>query len=68
MAKEAVKDFYGKILGWLEDKGDRIEARNFNGVQLGTYYKNRNVTTDFIGRQICTGDGTVGLIMKDSNS
>ncbi len=64
MAKEAIKDFYGRTLGWVEDKGDRIEARDFYGRPLGTYYKNRNTTCDFYGRPICTGDATVSLITR----
>ncbi len=31
MSKETVRDPYGKILGTLEDTGDRIVARDFYG-------------------------------------
>ena len=31
MAKELIKDFYGKILGRLDDQGDRIVAEDFYG-------------------------------------
>jgi len=62
-----IKDFYGRILGWLDDDGKRITAKSFSYVILGYYYKDRNVTTDFYGRVICSGDATVGLIMNQKN-
>ena len=27
--REPIKDFYGRVLGWLEDQGDRIIATDF---------------------------------------
>ena len=27
--REPIKDFYGKVLGWREDKGNRIVASDF---------------------------------------
>ena len=65
MAREAVKDFYGKILCFREDKGDRIVATDFYGKILGYYNKSNNYTTDFYGTRICDGDGTMGLIMMN---
>ena len=62
MAKEFVRDFYGRILGSLEDQGDRIIARDFPGRILGYYYKNENWTKDFYGRILSDGDTTAALI------
>ena len=62
--REPIKDFYGRVLGWLEDQGDRIIATDFYGRRVGVYDKARNVTSDFYGVRVCDGDGTVGLIMK----
>ena len=67
MGREWVKDFYGRILGGLEDQGDRIVATDFYGRILGYYVKSQDVTTDFYGRRLCTGDGTVGLIMSNKD-
>ena len=63
MGKETVRDFYGKILGSLEDlpNGDRV-ARDFYGNVLGYYRKATNVTTDFFGRTLYQGDHVAGLI------
>ena len=35
MSEEYIRDFYGKILGKLEDQGNRIIARDFYGVRVG---------------------------------
>ena len=62
--REPIKDFYGRVLGWLDDQGDRIIATDFYGRRVGVYDKARNFTSDFYGVRVCSGDGTVGLIMK----
>ena len=62
--REPIKDFYGRVLGWLEDQGDRIIATDFYGRRVGVYDKTRDFTSDFYGVRVCDGDGTVGLIMK----
>lgn len=62
--REPVKDFYGKVLGWREDKGSKILATDFYGKLLGYYDKGRDCTCDFYGRVICSGDGTMGLITQ----
>ena len=64
MAKELIKDFYGKVLGSVEDRGNTIIAKDFYGAVVGTYYKDKNITKDFYGRIVCKGDGTAGLIMS----
>lgn len=66
--REPVKDFYGKVLGWREDKGSKILATDFYGKQLGYYDKGRDCTCDFYGRVICSGDGTMGLITQGTNA
>lgn len=68
MARELVKDFYGKILGSLETQsnGDII-ARDFYGKILGRYDKQMNVTKDFFGKILAQGDITSGLIWEASS-
>lgn len=63
MSKELIKDFYGKVLGSIEDRGGTIIAKDFYGAVVGTYDKNKNITKDFYGRIVCKDDGTVSLIM-----
>ena len=69
MAREVVKDFYGKIIGSIEEdsRGDRI-AKDFYGKILGRYDKKQNVTKDFYGRIIGTGDATSKLIWDSVNN
>ena len=64
--REPVRDFYCKVIGWREDMGNRIVSSDFYGKQLGYYDKATNRTHDFYGRVICSGDGTVGLIMQSN--
>ncbi len=63
MARNAVKDFYGKILGYIDDEpnGDRI-ARDFYFKILGRYDKYNNVTRDFYGQILYQGDHVEALI------
>jgi len=65
MARETIKDFYGKIIGSLETQanGDVI-AKDFYGKILGRYCKAQNVTKDFFGRIIATGNIASSLIWQ----
>lgn len=62
--KETIRDFYGKIIGTIEDTPDRKIVRDFYGKQLGYYDKKQNVTKDFYGKIIARGDSAVGLLYR----
>ena len=64
MARQAVRDFYGRILGFIDDGmySNKVAAQLFTGEIVGFYDESRDVTMDFYGRIICTGNGLVGLI------
>ncbi len=64
MARELVKDFYGKILGSIETNGTKQIARDFYGKVLGTYDSRDNKTRDFYGKILTTGNTLMGLIYK----
>ena len=64
MAKEYIKDFYGKILGTTEVNGNRTIARDFYGRILGYYDSSDDTTRDFYGRILTKGNTVVGLIYK----
>lgn len=64
MAKEFVKDFYGRILGSTEESGNKIFARDFYNRILGWYDKDTNTTRDFNGRIISKGNTAISLIFK----
>ena len=64
MANEVpIKDFYKRIIGFIETKpnGDKV-AKDFYKKVLGFYDKALNITTDFYKRKVGDGDQTVGLI------
>ena len=65
MAKQLVKDFYGRILGSVEDVGTKQIARDFYGRILGSYNSSDGFTRDFYGRILMRGNGLMGLIMGD---
>lgn len=66
MAKEKIKDFYGKIIGYIvtDDKNGNKTAMDFYGRILGYYKKDLNITTDFYGRVVSRGDIITGLIYE----
>ena len=63
MAKQFIKDFYGRVIGSIEEVGNKQIARDFYGRILGSYNKTDNFTRDFYGRIIMRGNGLMGLIM-----
>lgn len=67
MAREVIKNFYGQIIGSLEDTGNKIIAKDFYGKILGHYDKQYNVTKDFYGRIIAKGNIASSLIWQNYN-
>ena len=65
MARELVKDFYGRILGSIETVGTKQIARNFYGKILGTYNSTDDKTRDFYGRILTRGNTLMGLIYAE---
>ena len=64
--RENIKDFYGRIIGYLDRKsnGD-VTAYSFYGKILGNYNKALNITKDFYGRTLASGDITASLIWRE---
>ena len=57
MAKETLRDFHGRIIGYVETypNGNK-RLTDFHNRILGTYDKSLNVTKDFYGRIVAKGD------------
>lgn len=64
MAKEFVRDFYGRIIGSTETNGTKTIVRDFYNRILGWYDSSDNTTRDFYGRIISKGNTAIGLIYK----
>lgn len=65
ITKEPIKEFGGKIIGWIEtDKDGNQQVRDFYGKILGKYDKSLNVTRDFYGRILTRGNTVAGLVYK----
>ena len=63
--EDAVKDYRGKILGWVETdiRGNKI-YKDFYRRIVARYDKRLNVTKDFSGRLISKGDTVISKIMN----
>ena len=61
--KTNIKDFYGRVIGTVEEEsnGDKT-IKDFYGRPLGYYKKGRNVTTDFYGRVVASADQLTTLL------
>lgn len=64
-----IKDFYGVIKGTIDtdSKTGNQVAKNFSGVILGFYEKDRNITKSFSGKILAEGNILTSLILEDSN-
>ena len=64
MAKEAIRDWTGKIIGWEETNSNGNKTvRDFHGRVLGKYNSSLDITQDFHGRQVAKGDH-LGIFIK----
>lgn len=65
MEREKIKDWTGKIIGFIDTYPDGNKLlRNFYGKIIGRYDKRMNVTRDFYGRLIARGDHLTLLLDK----
>ena len=65
ISKEPVREFNGKIMGFIEtDRDGNQQVRAFYGRILGTFDKKMNVTRDFYGRILTRGNTVLGLLYK----
>ena len=64
MAKDYIRDFYGRIIGsYEEDSQGKIILRDFHGRILGKYDPKENKTRDFYGRVVGQGN-TLARLLK----
>lgn len=60
-----IKDFYQRILGWVEEDEDGNKTvRSYHQTIVARYNKRRDVTTDFYGRILGTGDFATSLLFS----
>lgn len=65
--KTPIKNFYNRIIGWIEeDSQGNKKAYDFYNRLLGTYEKSTNLTRDFYRRIIGKGDLTSALIYEEN--
>ena len=66
--KTPIKDFYNRIVGWVEEKpnGNKIGYDFYNRI-VGYYDKRLNITQDFYHRKVANGDALVALIFQGNN-
>lgn len=63
MRTEAIKNFSGTILGYIDhkDNGDQV-LKNYSGTILGTYNKNRDITQNYSGTILSSGNTLTTLL------
>lgn len=66
MNQEILRDFYGKIIGYIETDniGNKTIRDKYRKI-LGYYDKRANVTRDFYRRIVGKGDQSSILFLKD---
>ena len=65
VSTQAIRDFGGKILGYIEeDKDGNQRCITFAGKVLGYYDKKTNTTREFNGKITSRGNTCVGFLYK----
>lgn len=62
MAREAIKDYTGKILGFTELSGTKKWLYTFHGAKVGYYDSATNKTYEWTGRMVGNGDILMTLL------
>ena len=62
MAREPIKDWTGKIIGFTEWSGNKKWLSDFYGRRLGYYDRSTNKTYEFSGRMVGQGDIVMTLL------
>ena len=67
ISKEPVREFGGKIIGWVETDADgNQEVRNFIGEIVSRYDAKIKVTRDFYGNILTQGNTAIGHLFNPS--
>ena len=62
---ETIKDFYNRIIGYIETKPNGVQTGyDFYRRIVGYYQKNQNITTDFYRRVVGRGNILTSLIAQ----
>jgi hypothetical protein len=62
MARQELRDRYGRLIGIRQEQGQRVEGRDASGQLRGWYDVNNNQTRDAGGMLVGTGDFLSSLI------
>ena len=62
--REPIKLLNGRIIGYIDDQGDRMVATDIAGRILGYYNKRNNTTTDIAGRILAYGNILAAFIWE----
>lgn len=67
MNKQPIRDFYNRIIGYVEtlDNGDQV-ARDFYNRIVGYWYKRDNTTRNFYKQIIGRGNFVTQLIFEEN--
>lgn len=65
MSEIVIKDYYGKMIGRIEEQpnGDKV-VRDYYGMIKGYYRKSQNITVDYYGKLVAQGDVASSLLYR----
>ena len=62
MVRQEIRDFSGRMVGWIERSSGRLEGRDYTGRLKGYYDERNRETRDYTGRLVGKGDMLAALI------
>lgn len=62
MAKEYIKDWTGRILGYTELRGNRLWLHDWQGKMIAYYDKSINKTCDWQGKMLFQGNALMNML------
>ena len=62
-ARQDIRDRTGRLLGWRQENGNRIDGRDAGGMLRGWYDPRQNETKDACGRLVGKSDILAALIV-----
>ena len=64
MARQEFRDFSGRLVGWVEKSGGRLEGRDYGGRFKGWFDHQANETRDYAGRLVGRGNMLAALVFS----
>ena len=64
MARVYIRDWTGRMIGYTEERGNRLWLHNWQGKMIAYYDKSTNRTHDWQGRMLTQGNTLMMMLGK----